>query len=274
MSYQSTDETRMSTLSRKLTAIVDIAAQFYERAAWRANATLSGAMGRLRRQTSTISSAFSEMPLLLGKVSSSTLANLQPAILSAPFAKFSASDHAAGYVFQTDGVAISRIFEGGYRFRQIAPAQLHAVSDFLSEVAPAITAHLGTGWKVINLKSWSVRSDTVPQGPNAWHLDGFPIGTFKLMVYLTPIGPMTGTTEVRFADGSSKVLEGEAGTYLLFDPSLLWHRGVAPLSAGIERTHIEISIMRALSTDLRLVEGGLNSSYPRVPWTRRPISTI
>jgi hypothetical protein len=271
MLYQSAHDARAGTPLRKLAAIVGVVIQLYEKAAWRANAVLSVQIGRLRGQTSNLSRAFSALPLVLGKVSPSTVANVKNSVLSAPLIKFDASDHAAGYVFQSDAAAISRVFEGGYRFRQFDMPQLRAVAHFLSEVEPAVTERLGSGWKVINLKSWSTRSDTVQQGPNAWHLDGFPIGTFKLMIYLTPVGPATGSTEVRFADGSSKVLEGEAGTYLLFDPSVLWHRGVAPLGAGVERTHVEITIMRALSTDLRPVEGGLNSSFPRVPWTPRPI---
>jgi hypothetical protein len=274
MSSQSAHDVRAGTLQRKLGAIVESATRHYEKAAWRANAALSVQLGRLRRQTSSLSSTFSAMPLMLGKLSPSTLANLQTAIFSAPVAEFNASDHAAGYVFNPDANAIARIFEGGYRFRRIDAPQLRAMGNMISELAPGITTHVGSGWKVINLKSWSVCSDTVQQGPNAWHLDGFPVGTFKLMVYLTPIGPATGTTEVRFADDSTRVLEGDAGTYLLFDPSVLWHRGVAPTDAGVERTHIEITIMRAPTTDLSLVEGGLNSAFPRLPWTRRPIRTV
>lgn len=274
MSYQSTHDTPAGALPRKLASIVEIATRLYEKAAWRANAVLSVQLGRLRGQSSSQSRAFWSAPLVLGKVSTSMLASLQAAIFSAPIAEFNASDHASGYVFNPDAQAIGRIFGGGYRFRRIEAPQLRAIANFLSELEPALTTYIGGSWKVINLKSWSVRSDTVQQGPNAWHLDGFPVGTFKLMVYLTPIGPATGTTEVRFADGSSRVLEGEAGTYLLFDPSVLWHRGVAPTDAGVERTHIEITIMRAPATDLSLVEGGLNSAYPRLPWTRRPIRTV
>jgi hypothetical protein len=273
MSSQSTHDARAGTLHRKLTGIFESATRHYEKAAWRANAALSVQLGRLRGQTSNLSSTFLAMPLILGKLSPSILANLQTAIFAAPFAEFNASDHAKGYVFNPDANAITRIFEGGYRFRRIEAPQLRAMADLMSELRPEITTHVGGGWKVINLKSWSVRSDTVQHGPNAWHLDGFPVGTFKVMVYLTPIGPATGTTEVRFADDSTRVLEGEAGTYLLFDPSVLWHRGVAPTDAGVERTHIEITIMRAPTTDLSLVEGGLNSAFPRLPWTRRPIRT-
>lgn len=248
--------------------------QRFARIAWATNAALAIWLGRLRGQTSHLSRAFSAMPLTSGKLSPSSLKNLQAAIFSASAAEFKASDHATGYVFNPDAKAIAKIFESGYRFRRIEAPQLRAMTNLMSELGPSITTHVGGGWKVINLKSWSVRSDTVQHGPNAWHLDGFPVGTFKLMVYLTPIGPATGTTEVRFADGSSQILEGEAGTYLLFDPSVLWHRGVAPTDAGVERTHIEITIMRAPTIDLSLVEGGLNSAFPRLPWTRRPIRTV
>jgi hypothetical protein len=57
----------------------------------------------------------------------------------------------------------------------------------------------------------------------------------------------------------------------LFDPSELLHRGVAPTGSKTERTHIEITLMRFPSIDQRLAFGGLNSAYPSLPWTRRPL---
>ncbi len=192
-------------------------------------------------------------------------------ILNAPEAEFKADDHAEGYEFNPNSDVVESIFKAGYHFRDLGTAQVRAISRAVREMAPDITAHLGSSWRVINVKSWSVRSDTVQQGPNAWHLDGFPVGTFKVMVYLTPIGKATGTTEIRLADDSTTILEGGSGTYLLFDPSVIWHRGVAPTEAATERTHIEITLMRSAATDLRYAHGGLNSAYPRLPWARRPI---
>jgi hypothetical protein len=242
--------------------------------AWKVNANVSTALGRLQGHASPESRHFCQMPMYLGKLSQQTLSALRSLILDAPLAEFKAEDHVRGYVFNPEGEAVKRIFQAGYRFRCIDGPQYRGISDALHEMEVEITRHLGSGWRVINLKSWSTRVDTVQEGPNAWHLDGFPASTYKLMIYLTPIGRSTGTTEVRFGDGTCKLLEGDSGTYLLFDPSTLWHRGIAPNELGSERTHIEITLMRSAAVDLRLAFGGLNSAYPHLPWTRRPIVSI
>jgi len=265
------DNTVGGLLRRNFVAVANHAKSYLSNLAWKANAKLASTLGRMRGYATAESDSFGHRPIRLGRIPERTLAALQSLILNAPVADFDVADHARGYLFDPDDRTINNIFKGGYRFRRLDAPQLRGIADALRELAPDITSHLGSGWRIINLKSWSTRADTVKAGPNAWHVDGFPAGTFKLMIYLTPIGASVGTTEVRFDDGASQILEGEAGTYLLFDPSVLWHRGIAPTQPGIERTHIEITLMRAPSIDLRLADGGLNSAYPRLPWTRRPL---
>jgi hypothetical protein len=258
---------------RKLAMLAENARSHFEKLAWRVNAALATIAGRLRGTASVESRDFDRLSLHLGQLSPATLADLRSAIMAASIAEFSTADHLDGYTFNPDDDAVAKIFNAGYRFRRLEGPQIRQIGRAMAELAPAITRRLGSGWRIINLKSWSIRSNTVQKGPNAWHMDGFPVGTYKLMLYLTPISAVAGTTEVKMADGGSKVLEGEAGTYLLFDPSTLWHRGVAPSDPTIERTHIEITLMRAVATDCRLADGGLNSAYPRLPWTRRRIRT-
>ena len=238
--------------------------------AWAANAKLTRWVGRISGSWSQQSENFAKLPLHLGMVSPKTLSTLQRVIIDAPIATFEAEDHAVGYCFNPNGNVVKNIFDGGFRFRQLGRQQCAAIAGAIRELAPVVSAQLGTGWRVINVKSWSIQSKTVQEGPNAWHYDGFPISTFKLMIYLTPVGVQTGTTEVKFDDGRSQLLEGEAGTYMLFDPSTLLHRGVAPTDTSKDRVHIEITLMRAIRTDFHLVFGGLNSAYPRFPWVSLP----
>lgn len=254
----------------KLAAFVKKATDSIAARSWAANAKVTRWLGQLSGSWSKRSASFAELPIHLGKVSPQTLSNLQRAIIDAPIVNFDPSDHAAGYCFNSNGNAVKSIFDGGFRFRQLGAQQCAAISSAIRELAPAITEQLGTGWRVINVKSWSIQSKTTQQGPNAWHYDGFPVSTFKLMVYLTPVSVQTGTTEVKYDDGRCQLLEGDAGTYLLFDPSALLHRGVAPADTSKDRVHIEITLMRSLRTDAHLVFGGLNSAYPRFPWSTLP----
>jgi hypothetical protein len=253
----------------KLLKLAELMRAYVESAAWHANAVLARFLGRLGGRYSPEGAAFRRLPLHIGQLSGKTFEALCAAIAEAPVAAFSPSDHSPGYVFPKGDAEMASIFNAGYQFRRLDAPQARAIARALDELAPEIGRRLATGWRVINLKSWAIRIDTVQRGPNAWHRDGFPVGTYKLMIYLTPIGATVGTTEVRLADGSSRTVEGPPGTYLLFDPSVLWHRGVAPSDPGVQRTHVEITIMCAAVTDRRLAVGGLNSSYPRLPWSRR-----
>ena len=254
----------------KLATIMKNATDRLAARAWATNSSLTRWWGRFRGSWMTQSENFAKMPLHVGAVSPRTLAALQDALIDAPIAPFDPADHAAGYVFNSDGDSVEKIFKAGFKFRKLGEQQSSAIAGAVKELAPNISALLGTGWRVINVKSWSIQSETVKLGPNAWHLDGFPIGTFKLMVYLTPISSTVGTTEVKFDDESTRLLEGDAGTFLLFDPSTLLHRGVAPTDRTTSRVHVEITLMRALTTDVQLAHGGLNSAFPRFPWTRLP----
>lgn len=271
MPYPAEHPSSNTTSHSKLVKAAAYARFRLEKSAWRVNVLLSRLCGRLRGHASPDGEAFRRLPMHLGRLSEANLNALREAIAAAPIAPFSAADHAPGYVFNEGDDAIARIFNDGYRFRRLDAPQRRAIARALDELASEITRCLASGWRVINVKSWSIRSETVQLGPNAWHLDGFPVGTFKLMIYLTPIGKMHGTTEVKLGDGSSRILEGEAGTYLLFDPSVLLHRGIAPGAPAVERIHIEITLMVTPVTDRRLADGGLNSSYPRLPWARLPI---
>jgi hypothetical protein len=232
--------------------------------AWRANDLLARAAGKLRGLDSADSAAFAKRPFTDGRLPLNALERLKSVILSAPDAAFSRDDHAPGYEFN-----VHTNYGDTCRFHRIDENETHAIGAAMDAIASQITRKLGSGWRVFNVRSWSLRPGRA--GSDDWHLDGFPRGTFKLMLYLAPIGREMGTTEVRYDDGTTAILEGEAGMYLLFDPSTLWHRAIPPAQLGIERTIIEVSLMRAPFTDQRLAGAGLNSSYPFMPWAARPL---
>jgi hypothetical protein len=237
--------------------------------AWRANGVFARGVGKLCGLESPESTAFARKPFTHGVLPLSTVARLKTVILGAPNVEFRSDDHAPGYVFNPGGDALARGYNATCRFHRIGENQAHAIAAAIDGIASQITNKLGSGWRIINVRSWSLRSGHV--SADNWHLDGFPPGTFKLMLYLTPVSQRTGTTEVRYDDGTTTTLEGEAGTYLLFDPSRLWHRAIPPAQPDLERTIIEVSLMRAPFTDRSLACAGLNSSYPFMPWAARPL---
>jgi hypothetical protein len=239
--------------------------------AWRANGMLARAAGKLQGLESAESAAFAKVPFAKGCLPAATLECLRSAILSAPDVAFCSDDHAPGYQFNP-GEGLARGYNDTCRFHRIGETQASAIAGAINDIAPQITRNLGSGWRIVNVRGWSLRPGNT--SPADWHVDGFPPSTFKLMIYLTPIGREDGTTEIRHNDGATAILEGDAGVYLLFDPNTLWHRAIPPARPDIERTIIEVTLMRAPFTDQRLACAGLNSSYPFMPWAARPLLRV
>jgi hypothetical protein len=244
------------TLTRLLSSL------FYRSSAlaWRANYHISRAVGTMRGSKSSHSVAFDKRPFHIGLLTSRTLERLKSAISYAADVEFSRDDHAKGYAFNHSAQP------NGARFHSLDEARI-ALDDVIDELAPQIERKIGGPWRILNVRSWSLVSRGASVGD--WHLDGFPISTFKLMLYVGPVGLETGTTEARFNDGTTAIVEGDPGTFLLFDPNTLWHRAIPPARPNTERTIIEITLTRCLATDRNLVFAGLNASYPFVPWIRK-----
>jgi len=158
--------------------------------AWRVNDVLARAAGKLRGLESADSAAFVKIPFSDGRLSLNALERLKSVVHSAPDVEFCIDDHAPGYEFNPHAN-----YDANCRFHRIDEKQTHAIAAAIDDIASQITRKLGSGWRVINVRSWSLRTNKV--SPDAWHLDGFPPGTFKLMLYLTPVGWEVGTTEVR-----------------------------------------------------------------------------
>ena len=126
---------------------------------------------------------------------------------------------------------------------------------------------LGTPWRVVTVRSF--RTNPPPGGnspaPQEWHYDGFPADVLKIMVYLSDVGGDLGTTELITHDGSSKTVEGPAGTWLLFRNSVLAHRAVQPAKGT--RLLAEITLAPALVSSGRIVVAGTNAQYQHNPYT-------
>jgi hypothetical protein len=155
--------------------------------AWRANDMLARAAGKLRGLESADSAAFVKIPFSDGRLPLNVLERLKSVILSGPDVEFCSDDHAPGYAFNPG----TRV--GSTRYHRIDEKQTLAIAAAIDNVASQITRKLGSGWRVINVRSWSLQSGNV--GSDGWHVDCFPPSTFKLMLYLNPVGRETGTTE-------------------------------------------------------------------------------
>lgn len=157
----------------------------------------------------------------------------------------------------------------GLVYLDVAEEQRAALVAVLEHLDEPIRASLGAPWQIVNVRCWKTLPSALHVGANEWHVDGFPSAFMKVLLYLSPVGRESGTTEVILSDGSMHVVEGPVGSWLLFRNGQLRHRGVAPSGPSVARTVLELTIARAFKSRLAPVCAGLNAKYPRFPWSRR-----
>ncbi|MDO8794121.1 MAG: methyltransferase domain-containing protein [Vicinamibacterales bacterium] len=179
-----------------------------------------------------------------------------------------AEDSAPGYRRSEKVYKVAKTLNAGHRYFRPRAGELGPLVRVLETLGPAVREAIGTEWRVVNTRVLETLAGAEVMGPNAWHGDGFPPDMLKVMLYLSPAGRESGTTELRLPDGSSLVVEGPAGTWVLFRNSVLIHRGLPPLSGS--RLAVETTLVPALRRSVAPVFAGLNATYPEYPWSPRP----
>ncbi|MCF6440355.1 hypothetical protein L1077_13040 [Pseudoalteromonas luteoviolacea] len=150
---------------------------------------------------------------------------------------------------------------------EVTPAAQLAIEDFLEKHYEEIAQQLGSHWKVVNCritKLAKVLNSNV--GSNKLHLDNMPKPVKKILLYITPPSADTGSTMIQLEDGSQITVEGEAGTFLLFQNSRLQHRGLS--TDKLNRLVCELTIATNQYKDTQVRTVGLVSEYPYKPWQR------
>jgi hypothetical protein len=180
---------------------------------------------------------------------------------------FSVTDAFENYQAGALPEAVAEAVRTNFSFFRISADPGGPLARAVRQIGQFATASLGHPVKVVNVRMWSTPSSSGKEaGANTWHRDGFPDGVLKIMTYLTPPSREAGTTEIQLEDGNSLVLEGPAGTIMLFDNSKLLHRGVPPTGQRPDRLIMEVTIIPALFSRFAPVFAGLNAQFPNYPW--------
>lgn len=174
-----------------------------------------------------------------------------------------ASDLVSGFFFNANIGKSEEGYSKNFRFFDLR-SESNCIQKVFNNLAPEITACLGHGFRIANLNCWSMTPDAAGFASNAWHTDGFPSGMYKLLIYLTPPSKEGGTSEIKFSDGTSTLVEGPAGTWLLFNSTNLIHRGLPALSG--ERVVINATIIPAFNNHTRPFFAGQAACFPWFPW--------
>lgn len=98
-------------------------------------------------------------------------------------------------------------------------------------------------FRIVNVRAWETAPEASSFGPNDWHMDGFPPGHMKIMVYLDGLGGGQGKLEVQGVED----LAGPPGISVLFQNSEVLHRAVPPESAEASRPVLEVTLLRLLA---------------------------
>lgn len=150
--------------------------------------------------------------------------------------------------------------------------QLGIVKDIAEQVQPIIESCIGP-FRIINTKASETLYSSGAFGPNAPHTDSmYPIGTYKVFIYLTPPNEVEGTTVLHILKNAGKsnesvekiFVEGDLGTFLFFDPVYHRHCGIVPRYPNI-RMMLEFIIVPYKHTLLNPSFNGTNSTHPIDP---------
>jgi hypothetical protein len=153
-----------------------------------------------------------------------------------------------------------------HTYLHLAERQLWVIEEALGWLEQPVARSLGAPWRVLNLRAWRTPPGACADGPNDWHSDGFVERFLKMMIFVTPVGPRSGTLELETRAGERRTVSGPAGSWVLFESSRLLHRGIAPEAGEPPRVAIEVTLTPWIRCELRAYSGGLNARYPLYPW--------
>lgn len=142
--------------------------------------------------------------------------------------------------------------------------QRAAIEGFLNGIRQQVEHELQTPWTVLNVRCYDT-AIAFRTGPQMWHTDGFPSAIVKLLIYLTDgAGPVNGS-ELVDLQGQRVAVTGDSGSWLLFDPNRLVHRG--PTQGTGPRRIVEVTLCPTLTSDIAYRFGGTNYRHPLCPPT-------
>ncbi|MDO8732909.1 MAG: hypothetical protein Q7L55_10135 [Actinomycetota bacterium] len=117
---------------------------------------------------------------------------------------------------------------------------LAQIAHFAEVYDQQIRGIIKSPYRIVNIRAWSTLPDREDFGPTAWHTDGFGLGHMKAMIYLQPLDTEHGGIAILGRD----LINGSAGTCVIFDNSSLRHRGLA--SSTTDRPVIEVTLQRLM----------------------------
>ena len=204
-----------------------------------------------------------------GRLDADLTTRLQDMVEPADTALFKASDAKDAYAYSPNVEAYEDTINADHHHYALTPAMLWQMNEITETFDPIIRKAIGTPWRVLNVRIWKTPAaipETVHKGSLAWHDDGMPPDMLKLLIYLTDLSPETGMVEWKVSEDETATLQGPAGSWLLFQNSVVFHRGIPPTKPGTHRTLLEITLTPSAVNNTTVVHGGNNARHPWRFW--------
>ena len=156
----------------------------------------------------------------------------------------------------------------GNDYYRLSVEALWHLANILELLRDDLASILGSPWRVLGVRGWSLTTQSTDVGPNEFHLDGLPPLISKVMIYPTPINKENGTLQLRLPDESEVTLEFDSPTWILFKPSDLLHRGLPPQAPNFKRYAVEATVIPSVAFGVTPFFAGNNARHPYFPWYR------
>jgi hypothetical protein len=174
--------------------------------------------------------------------------------------KFAMNTFPSGYFYEPrqsiheDMVRINDYYKPSEKFYKDFP-------EILNPLTKLIEQQCGCYFRIGSLRIFSLKPVNKTQG---MHLDGWPFAIRKVFFYPNGVGMKFGSTEIKTKKGEAVIIEGEKGTWAIFENSLVAHQAFSTINSE-RRPTIELDIVPAYKTDTTLNFVGTNGWYPWWP---------
>jgi len=200
-----------------------------------------------------------------GALSVADLTAIKNCVTAAPLKSIKESNPLTWYAYTPMDEQDVSVYAKWFRCYDLS-SQREVLYQVLLNIVPQIRKCLGYGVRIVNVRCFGMLPNSPELNANLWHSDTFPKGVQKLIIYITPAGPLTGTTELRLNNGGIFSVEGPPGSWVFFNSTNIVHRGKP--SKTEERITLEITTVPTFKENASLVFPGDNAAYPLYPWIK------
>ena len=214
---------------------------------------------------SPLNEQFQKTGFLEGQIPQTIMEAFLHAFKNSKSIPFNESDYDPNYTYTGIALSTADSLNKYNTYFMFENEQLEAMKPILECLKEPISECFGTPWRVTSIRAWETPATGSMDNPTGgWHTDGYPDKSYKILLYARGASLLSGSTELQLPNGSTHVVVGEPGVWMIFKNSELKHRALSP-QEGV-RLLIEINVSPSITYDLEPICAGVNARHPILPW--------